>query len=63
MAPQVISVLKLISYLGLALSIIPALLMFWGTVSKDTYLWLLLVGMLLWFSTAIFWIKPQHFGE
>jgi hypothetical protein len=52
--------LKLVSYLGLALSIVPALLAFQGTLSTDVYFNLMLVGMVLWFGTAIWWIKPDH---
>lgn len=52
--------LKIASYIGLAFSIIPALMVFLGALSKDSYLNLMLVGMVLWFSTAILWIKPDH---
>ncbi len=31
-------------------------------MAKETYFQLLLVGMLLWFGTAIFWIKPDDLG-
>ena len=53
-------ILQAISYLGLALSIIPAFLVFGGILSKESYLWLMLVGMVLWFCTAVFWIKKDH---
>ena len=53
-------ILQAISYMGLALSIIPALLVFGGILSKEVYLWLMLVGMVLWFGTAIFWIRKDH---
>lgn len=56
------SLLRLISYCGLALSFIPALLVFNGMMSKETYFQLLLIGMLIWFSTAILWIKPDKLG-
>ncbi|TWU27726.1 hypothetical protein [Bythopirellula polymerisocia] len=55
-------ILQLISYFGLAISFVPALLVFQGMMSKDTYFQLLLLGMLLWFSTAILWIKPDNLG-
>lgn len=54
------TLLKLISYLGLAMSILPAMLFFAGKLDRQTYLNLLIVGMILWFSTAIFWIKSDH---
>ena len=56
--------LKLVSYCGLALSIVPAVLVFTGTFEKATYLSLLILGMVMWFSSAIFWIRPdQHQQE
>ena len=53
-------ILQTISYLGLALSIIPAFLVFGGILSKVAYLRLMLVGMILWFSTAVFWVRKDH---
>ena len=58
-----VNLLKLTSYCGLALSIVPALLVYNGTIEKGTFLNLMLLGMLLWFSTAIQWIKPEHLGD
>lgn len=55
--------LQIVSYVGLALSIIPAFLMYAGTVSREAYLWWMLVGMFLWFGTAIFWVKGDHLSE
>ena len=54
--------LQTLSICGLALSVIPALLVFSGAIAKQTYLYLMLLGMLLWFSTAVFWIKKDHLG-
>jgi len=54
---------RLLSYCGLALSIVPALLVFEGTIAKDLYLNLMVGGMLLWFCTAVLWIRPDHLGE
>ncbi len=51
------AILKVISYLGLALSLIPGLLVFAGTIELETSKNLLIAGMLLWFLTAIFWIE------
>jgi len=52
--------LKVLSYCGLVMSIAPAILVFAGLLSKETYLNLMFLGMLLWFGTAIWWIKPAH---
>lgn len=60
MTSQTKRILQTISYLGLALSIIPAFLVFGGIISKEVYLWLMLMGMVLWFSTAVFWIRKDH---
>ena len=54
--------LKLISYLGLALSIVPAMLVFAGKITLQTNLNLMILGMLLWFGTSIFWIKRDKTG-
>ncbi len=54
-------VLRLISYLGLALSVIPPVLVWAGKLDMATNYVLLNIGMVLWFGSAIFWIKPdQH---
>jgi hypothetical protein len=52
------TVLKIISYLGLALTLLPCLLVFAGVIELATSKRIMVVGMLLWFGTAIFWIKP-----
>jgi hypothetical protein len=49
--------LKLISYLSLALTITAPLLVWAGQISIETNKTLLIVGMFLWFSSAIGWIK------
>ena len=51
--------LRLISYLGLALTIVPSLLVFAGALPHETNLRLMALGALLWFGTAVFWIKPD----
>ncbi|HEX2101492.1 MAG TPA: hypothetical protein VHF69_12550 [Candidatus Synoicihabitans sp.] len=48
------------AWLGLVLSIIPALLVFRGTITWNTYQTLMVVGMLLWFVGAVIWIKPER---
>lgn len=55
-------ILKAISLGGLALSVIPALLLCGGAIEKQSYLNLMLLGMLLWFGSAIFWIKQDRLG-
>ncbi len=53
-------ILQVISFIGLALSLIPAFLMFSGTLSRELYFHLMDAGMLIWFGTAVFWIRKDH---
>ena len=53
------AILKIISYVGLGLTIVPSLLLLAGFPSAQHTL-LATVGMMLWFATAPFWVnKPQ----
>jgi len=49
--------LKIISYLGLALTVAAPLLVWAGQLSIDANKNLLIIGMFLWFGGAVFWIK------
>jgi hypothetical protein len=51
------TILKSISYLGLALTVLSPLLVWNGKISIETNKTLLIIGMFLWFGSAIFWIK------
>lgn len=53
------SILKIISYLGLALTLIPSFLVFTGAIEFESNKILMFVGTLLWFSTVPFWMKQQ----
>ena len=55
-------ILQAISFGGLALSIIPALFVFGEMLSKEAYFNLMIIGMLMWFGAAVFWIKKDHLG-
>lgn len=55
--------LKILSFAGLGLTIVPSLLVFAGQLEMQTNLRLMVVGMLLWFGTAVFWIKPDATGS
>lgn len=55
-------ILQTISFTGLALSIIPAFLVFGGLLSRQIYFHLMVAGMLMWFGTAVFWIRKDHSG-
>ena len=49
--------LKISSFIGLALTIFPALLVFSGVLVLDSYKTLMLIGTLQWFGSAPFWMK------
>lgn len=55
-------ILQMISFAGLALSILSAFLVFGGILSREMYYHLLVAGMLMWFGSAVFWIKKDHLG-
>jgi hypothetical protein len=56
-------VLKIISYTGLAFTIIPSILVFKGIIEMHTHFVLMGVGLVLWFSTAPFWMKSQSLED
>ena len=51
--------LKLISIIGLLVTIIPSFLVFANIVTPDTNKLLMIVGTLLWFSSAPFWMNKE----
>jgi hypothetical protein len=63
MNPTTKRILQVISSFGLVLSFFPAFLVYGGTLEKQTYLNLMLLGMCLWFGTAVFWIKSKSLEE
>ncbi len=54
------SILKTISYLSLALTVAAPLLVWAGKLSIESNKTLLILGMFLWFGSAIFWIKQER---
>lgn len=53
------TVLKIISYLALALTLIPAFLVFAGILSLETNKDLMFAGTIAWFLTAPFWMNLE----
>jgi len=51
--------LKIISYLALAGTIIPSLLVFFGDLDLQLNKNIMVVSMLVWFVTAPFWINKK----
>lgn len=52
--------LKSISFLGLGLTVVPAFLVFAGSIEWSTHAMLMMVGALLWFVTAPFWMRGDR---
>ena len=55
--------LKVVSWLGLALTLLPSLFVFGGALSLDTFENLVLAGSVLWLATAPFWINQDRSRE
>ena len=53
------TLLKLISFAGLALMFGSAIMVFNDALTKDTYLVVSLVGTVMWFATVPFWMKRR----
>jgi hypothetical protein len=56
-------ILKPLSVIGLILSLVPAFLTFYGVVSFEQYTLLLLIGSILWFTTAPSWINKKKTAQ
>ena len=54
------SFIKLISYIGLALTIIPAFLVFNGKITLEFSKWLMLIGTIIWFLSAPTWMNKNE---
>lgn len=52
-------VLKIISFIGLCLTIVPAILVFNDVISFQMHANLMVGGMILWFTTSPFWMKEK----
>jgi hypothetical protein len=52
-------ILQLVSFVGLGLTIIPAFLVYAGTIAWETHATLMLVGTLVWFGAAPFWMRAR----
>ena len=56
-------ILKIISYIGLFFTVVPAFLVFSGVIELSFHKTLMLIGTLLWFFTAPFWMNRQKHPE
>lgn len=53
------NIIKILSYVGLGLTVIPSFFVISGQISWNTHARLMMAGTLLWFITAPFWIKRR----
>lgn len=51
------TLLKTLSFAGLALTVTPAFLVFAGVIPWETHATLMLVGTVTWFVTSPFWMQ------
>lgn len=52
-------IIKIISLLGLVLTLIPSFLVFYGITSLDNNKLLMLLGTIIWFVTAPSWMNEK----
>ncbi|MCG8310607.1 MAG: hypothetical protein MI975_24670 [Cytophagales bacterium] len=57
------TLLKIISYLALAGTIIPSFMVFFGDLDIKTNKQIMAFAMLVWFATAPFWINKKRKDE
>ncbi len=53
------TLLGILAFAGLALTLIPSVFVFTGTLPIETNKMLMAAGMLLWFVVAPFWIRRE----
>ncbi len=53
------TILKVISIIGLILTLAPSILVFTGSITLDMNKWLMLSGTILWFVSAPFWMNKK----
>ncbi|EON78442.1 hypothetical protein ADIS_1053 [Lunatimonas lonarensis] len=51
------TLIKIASFVGLGMSIVPAILVFQGTITPESCKSLMAIGTLLWFTTAPSWMN------
>lgn len=52
--------LKILSFMGLGLTIIPSVLVFLQQLSMEDHKLYMIFGMVLWFATSPFWMKEKE---
>lgn len=51
---------KVLSFAGLALTVVPSLLVFAGNLSWRSHATLMLIGAAVWFATAPLWMRSTR---
>ena len=57
--PDMKTLLKFISFAGLVLMFVAAILVFTGAIERKTYLVMAALGTIMWFATVPFWMKRR----
>lgn len=52
-------ILKILSFVGLALTVLPAFFVFAGMISWRSHAVLMSIGAVAWFCTAPFWMQGK----
>lgn len=53
------TLLKVLSAIGLILTIGPSIMVFTGNITFEMHKWLMFLGTVLWFVTAPFWMNKK----
>ena len=53
---------KLVSVIGLGLTVVPAYLVWSGSMTWDSHASLMLLGTVLWFGSAPLWMRKEGAG-
>jgi len=54
------TLLMIVSFCGLVLTILPAFLVFAGKIDFNYHIILMIVGTILWFLSAPFWLNKRE---
>jgi hypothetical protein len=56
-------ILIIVSFIGLILTILPSILVFAKVIEMENHFTLMIIGTVLWFGTAPFWMKSKKMEE
>lgn len=57
------SLLKIISFIALAVTLVPSFLVFKGVITPELSKTLMLIGTVVWFVSASFWMNKSEEEE